>query len=323
MSVDQSPLVSVIMIFLNGEEFIQEAIVSVFAQTYENWELLLVDDGSTDKSTAIAQQYAQQHPTQVRYLEHDQHQNLGTGSSRNYGVKQAQGQYITFLDADDVWLPHKLEQQVAIMQAHPEAAMAYGRVQCWYSWTGKSGDQQRDWFFNLGVLPDTLIHPPQLLINLLNGGYQEPYPSNVMIRSEVFAKLGCFDEQFRSYGEDKTFFAKVELNAPVFVSGQQWIKYRRHSQSCCYITEKDKSLFRATMQDFYLWLEGYLITQNKQGTDVWEALQAAKHNFRYRYSALYFFRTAVLDKVMEQGRGFLPKNLRHWLWVHFGSKIYG
>lgn len=323
MAVHHSPLVSVIMIFLNGEEFIQEAIASVFAQTYENWELLLVDDGSTDNSTAIARQYAQQHPDQVRYLEHDQHQNLGTGRSRNYGVEQAQGQYITFLDADDVWLPHKLEQQVALMQAHPEAAMAYGRIQCWYSWTGKPEDQQRDWFFELGVLPDTLIQPPQLLINLLSNRYQEPYPSNVMIRSEVFTQLGCFDEQFRSYGEDKTFFTKVELHAPVFVSGQQWIKYRRHSQSCCYVTEKDKSLFKAKIQDFYAWLERYLITQSQQDTEVWEVFQAAKRRFNYRYSALYFIWKTVLDRVMVQSRRFLPNALRHWLWLHFGSKIYG
>src|SRR4029078_6600136 len=68
------PLVSVIIIFLNEERFSREAIESVFAQTYENWELLLVDDGSTDASTKIARRYAEQYPERVRYLEHDGHQ---------------------------------------------------------------------------------------------------------------------------------------------------------------------------------------------------------------------------------------------------------
>src|SRR5262245_21147944 len=100
-------LVSVIISFLNAERFIQEAIESVFAQGYEHWELLLVDDGSTDESTAIARRYTAQHPERVRYLEHAGHQNRGLSASRNLGIRHAQGEYIAFLDADDVWLPHR------------------------------------------------------------------------------------------------------------------------------------------------------------------------------------------------------------------------
>src|SRR5919107_1887161 len=106
------PLVSTVVAFLNGERFIEEAIESVLAQTYDNWELLLVDDGSTDGSTRIALQCAEQYPAKVRYLEHLGHQNCGMSASRNLGVSRAKGQYIAFLDADDVWLPHKLQQQV-------------------------------------------------------------------------------------------------------------------------------------------------------------------------------------------------------------------
>src|SRR5918994_2063107 len=100
-------LVSCIVIFLDEERFIEEAIKSVFAQTYENWELLLVDDGSTDGSTQIALRYAERHPGKVRYLEHPGHQNRGMSASRNLGISQAKGEYVALLDADDVWLPHK------------------------------------------------------------------------------------------------------------------------------------------------------------------------------------------------------------------------
>ena len=113
--MSNKPLVSAIIIFLNAEKFIEEAIESVFAQTYENWELLLVDDGSTDSSTRIALRYAEQHHDKVRYLEHSGHQNLGMSAARNLGISHAKGAYLAFLDADDVWLPRKLEQQVAIM----------------------------------------------------------------------------------------------------------------------------------------------------------------------------------------------------------------
>src|SRR5215467_1200932 len=121
--MSNKPLVSVIMIFLDAEKFIQEAIESVFAQTYANWELLLVDDGSTDASSEMALRYAEQYPTKVRYLEHEGHQNRGMSASRNRGINNARGEYIAFLDADDVWLPLKLEQQTAILESQPEAAM--------------------------------------------------------------------------------------------------------------------------------------------------------------------------------------------------------
>ena len=87
------PLVSGIIIFL-AEQFIQSAIENVFAQTYEQWELLLVDDGSTDGSTEIAQRYAAQNPEKVRYLEHDGHENRGMSAARNLGISNAKGEYI-------------------------------------------------------------------------------------------------------------------------------------------------------------------------------------------------------------------------------------
>jgi glycosyltransferase involved in cell wall biosynthesis len=91
------PLVSAIVIFLNGETYLKEAIESILAQTYGHWELLLVDDGSTDHSMAIAQQYAQQNPGKVRYLEHEGHQNRGMSATRNLGIANSKGEFIAFL----------------------------------------------------------------------------------------------------------------------------------------------------------------------------------------------------------------------------------
>ena len=120
------PLVSAITIFLDAETFLREAIESVLAQTYANWELLLVDDGSTDGSTEIALGYARLYPQRIRYLEHEGHRNRGMSASRNLGIPHARGEYIALLDADDVWLPLKLERQVAILESDPESAMVYG-----------------------------------------------------------------------------------------------------------------------------------------------------------------------------------------------------
>ena len=104
----ERPLVSAVVIFLDAEEFIEEAIESVFAQTYDRWELILVDDGSTDRSTEIARSYAERHPDRVSYVTHPGRVNRGMSASRNRGVEVSSGELIAFLDADDVWLPAKL-----------------------------------------------------------------------------------------------------------------------------------------------------------------------------------------------------------------------
>ena len=78
-------MISVIIIFLNAERFIEEAIESVFDQNYGDWELLLVDDGSSDASSAIARRYTEQHPEKVYYFEHAGHENRGMSASRNLG----------------------------------------------------------------------------------------------------------------------------------------------------------------------------------------------------------------------------------------------
>ncbi len=84
--MNDRPFVSAIVIFLNENRFLQEAIESIFAQTYDHWELLLVDDGSTDESSDIALRYAERHPEKVRYLEHAGHENRGMSVSRNLGI---------------------------------------------------------------------------------------------------------------------------------------------------------------------------------------------------------------------------------------------
>lgn len=282
--MENKRLVSIIIIFFNAEKFFEEAIESILAQTYDNWELLLADDGSTDRSTAIAQKYAQQYPEKVRYLEHEGHQNRGMSATRNLGIRHAKGEYIAFLDADDVWLPYKLEQQVAIMESHPEAGMVYGRSIYWNSWTGNPEDMERDYTPELGVPSDTLFNPPTLLTLCYPlGKGTPPPPSDILLRREVVERIGGFEEGFRGQYqlyEDQAFFAKLYLNASVFAADKNWVKYRLHPDSCGSVVNKAGKYH--TVRQFYLnWLEKYLSAQGIQDAQVWDALQKALWVYRY------------------------------------------
>jgi glycosyltransferase involved in cell wall biosynthesis len=263
------PLVSVIIIFYNAERFIQEAIESVFAQVYDTWELLLVDDGSSDSSSAIAKAAVEQLPSKVRYLDHPSHHNRGKSASRNLGIANARGEYIAFLDADDVWLPHKLKRQVAILDSQPKAGMLYGLSQWWYSWTGNPADNQRDFIHELGVPSNALIQPPTLLtLFFLSQKAAIPNPSNILVRRELFEKVGGFEERVSGLYEDQAFLAKVCLVTPVFASSECWDRYRQHPDSSSAYTERSGEEVSERLI-FLNWLIEYLSRQGLRGTPTW------------------------------------------------------
>jgi GT2 family glycosyltransferase len=277
---NRQPLVSVIVIFLNAERFIREAVESVFAQSYEAWELLLVDDGSTDGSMAVARCYAEQYRHKVSYLAHAGHQNRGMSASRNLGLAAAKGEYIAFLDADDVWLPHKLAQQVETLAVLPEAVMVYGPAQWWYSWNGRLPAGQRDYIHELGVPANTLLQPPELLRRFLQNEGISPCTCSVLVRRQVALQVGGFEERFRGLYEDQAFFAKLSMAAPIFVSPDCSARYRQHIDSNCSKSQETET-YRMARLAFLNWLAGYLSQQGFQDTEMWQTLQREKRLVQY------------------------------------------
>ena len=308
-TIDRSPpgqgnqgLVSIIIIFFNAERFIHEAIASVFAQTYANWELLLIDDGSTDGGTEIARRCAEQYPNKVFYLDHIGHQNRGMSATRNHGIRNARGEFIAFLDSDDVWLPHKLEQQTAIMFARPEAGMVYGRSEHWNSWEGNPLNRDSDYLTVLGVEPNILVQPPALLTLSLESKAPTPCPSDMLLRRGIVKAVGGFDESFTGINqlyEDQAFLAKVYLNSPVFVANECWDRYRQHPDSCVSVVTNSGQKYAVGL--FYLsWLERYLAANGISDIEVWMALR--KKQRRYRYPKLSPWLERVQYKVEQVRR---------------------
>jgi len=142
---------------------------------------------------------------------------------RNLGIAVARGEFVSFIDADDVWEPMKLADQVEIMQRHVELGMACGTVIYWGSWSGG-----QDFLVKTGHLFDQPVPQPQALLALYPLGKADaPCPSDVMIRMRVLRRIGGFEEHFtaeKQAYEDQGFFSKLYLEAPVFFSSKLWLK---------------------------------------------------------------------------------------------------
>ena len=280
-------LVSVITIFLNEERFLEEAIQSVLQQTYANWELLLVDDGSADTSTRLAQRYAADDPDRVRYLEHEGHENRGMSASRNLGIGHARGAFVALLDADDTWLPEKLERQVAILEEKPEAEMVIGPTEYWFSWAGNPQTEELDYVPDPVYSPNKLAPPRSLLIASLK--WRPPAAiCSILLRRSLIEKVGGWEASFRGLFEDQVFLIKVYANAAIYVSDECLARYRMQPHSSCYVALREGT-YHPTRYAYLEWLEAHWTEQGLRESGAWQALQEQlwryRHPWRHRWSA--------------------------------------
>ncbi len=165
--LNSAPLVSVVIPTYNRAKVIERALVTAFAQTYRNLEIIIVDDGSTDNTAAVLAPYMDR----IRYIYQE---NQGASGARNHGIREARGKYIAFLDSDDEWLPAKLERQIAFMESHPDLTF----VAC------LGTDEKRTY----SGYED---HDKQFLKFIL-----EPFTQNMtryVVRRDCFEKYGYFD----------------------------------------------------------------------------------------------------------------------------------
>jgi glycosyltransferase involved in cell wall biosynthesis len=250
-------LVSVVMIFLDEEEFLSEAIESVLTQEHSNWELLLVDDGSTDDSTRIARSYAAEYPA-VSYLEHPGHANRGMSASRNLGLAHSRGEYLALLDGDDAWYSDTLTRQVALVERHPEVAMVCGTSLWWRSWAGDgAGGDSCDTIAARGLARDVPIDPPGYASLIVNDGGAAPCVCSVLVRTRCLRSIGGFDDSFRGLYEDQVLYVKLGLESPVVVTTECLGRYRQHDGQCCVEAER-AGLTAAAHRRFLSWVAGYV-----------------------------------------------------------------
>lgn len=176
-----SPLVSVVIPLFNCEAFVGEALRSVLNQTYKNFEIIVVNDGSTDASAAAVRPFREK----IVYIDQ---KNGGSASARNAGIQKARGELVAFLDADDVWLPHRLEAHVPHFSSDPELGLVHSDRVLFDSKTGEEFPE--DDFMHLKAR-DGFILKELFEYNFI-------CTQSVMMRRSCFETVGSFDPAFRA-----------------------------------------------------------------------------------------------------------------------------
>jgi len=190
----KGPLVSIVVPVYNSEAFLRETLDSVFALDYEPFEVIVVDDGSTDASAAIAQSYPD-----VHYVRQE---NRGPGEARNVGIGVSRGEFVAFVDSDDVVLSHKLSAQVGYLLDHPDVTATLGR---------------QEW----------ITPPPDAVPDLVWGDLDGITPISLVIRRTALIEVGCFNPALRG-PEDVELLVRLREGGYRFLVIPEIVMRRRY-----------------------------------------------------------------------------------------------
>ena len=254
-------LVSIIIPNYNQTQFICSAIESVLSQTYHSYEIIVVDDGSTDDSWQVIGGYGDQ----VRYIWQE---NQGLGGARNTGILASKGEMIGLLDADDQWLPDYLETMVALADQKPDADVFYCQAQA----MDKNGQDLPQKFGGLPLPPDK-IYQTLLRANFL-------IPSTILMRRAPIISNGLFDQTIRSmHGcEDWDLWLRLLNTTPRYIfigSPACLVRYRLHGNSLSVNPTSMQGAVRAVIEKHFGSDDG------ERGDWSWEKRRAYGGVYRY------------------------------------------
>ena len=206
------PEISVLIPCYNYGHYLEYALESVTSQSYQNWEAIVIDDGSTDDTPQVTTQFDD---PRIRYIYQE---NRGLSAARNTGLRSAQADLIALLDADDIWQAEYLAKMVTKLKMHPDAVAAY----CGYQYIDQDGE-------NVG-LPNLTIVPPEDFREYLANNGNFLVSCGVVFRKKIAVSEGCFDESLNAV-EDADMWSKLSRHGPFVSVPSILVGYRRHDSN--------------------------------------------------------------------------------------------
>lgn len=224
------PAVSVVIPVYNSEAHIEQTVRSALRQSFTDFEIIIVDDGSTDRSRELIQSID-------GAIKYHRQENCGVAIARNTGLSLAAGEWIAFLDADDLWRRDKLAVQMANVEQFPEVAFFYTDIDL----VNETGEIQRRGYL-AGKLRRREVRNSRWFVpnrlrrrSLVSVAFHDrpfPYPSTVLAKKALLLKAGGFDPRFRgSYHEDFEFFARIAQHSKLHFIPYALVEYRLHPRS--------------------------------------------------------------------------------------------
>lgn len=268
------PIVSVIIPAYNGDRFIAEAIQSVLMQTFTDWDLVIVDDGSTDQTGAIARQYAAQYSNQIRYVTQE---NRGIAAARNRGVQETTGELVAFLDQDDVFLSTKLALQVAVLNERPHLGIVHSGWQ--------TVDAQGQPIANVEPWNESLtLDVPQWL------EWKPIFLGAMLFRRSLLESVGGFRTQWQQTDDVDLVLRMVRQGCQAMWVPQVTVQYRQHEANTSRKVHQQVAELEQVLVEFFQSIEGQTEFEKWEERSrfqslVWSAWQL--HRYGYIDDALY------------------------------------
>ncbi len=303
-----NPLVSVVCPAYNCAQFIAPALESVFAQTFHPIEVIVVDDGSTDSTPELIKSYRE-----VCYL---RQVNSGPSAARNSGIRAARGEYVAFLDLDDLWIPEKLSNQVAALESCPEAGLAFSDM----SLFSNGGSEELTMFQKYRLTAEYFGHErliDRAVAKLVTMNFIPT--SSVVARKTALTQAGGFDEQFRK-SEDWDLWLRMALRYPIIYSPELLTLKRVHEVN----TSRDsEGMNVASLQVLEKLKRDHQELLEELGVDIKSVLRDGYRNLGYFYLRQISLAEARRALGQSLSLGFQSRALVYFLSTFLGRGLVG
>ncbi|ABA20473.1 Glycosyl transferase, family 2 [Trichormus variabilis ATCC 29413] len=282
------PKVSVVIPAYNAMPYLPETLDSVLRQTYNDFEVIVVNDGSSDKTEEFISQILD---PRIKLISQA---NQGLAGARNTGILNASGEYIAFLDADDIWEPTKLEKQVKVLDENPEVGLVY----TWVAYINEQGKSTGKIFKNQ---VEGYVWPQLTEHNIVECG------SVAMVRQICFEKIGLFDRNLGSYVEDWDMWLRIATSYDFKVVKEALVYYRQRSNSA-------SKNWEAMAQSFAIVIEKAFATASPD-------LQVLKNkSYGFTYLCLAWKPLQSLQKDYQKSREFCQQALVYYPSLRFSQE---